>query len=66
MSKPSTICEYCGRPWRRYICPSCAATRRVDKEPIFKNCNVCGRELQEKAEFAVGACAVCMSEGGPS
>jgi hypothetical protein len=32
------------------------------KEPIFKNCNVCGRGLMRADEFAIGMCAVCANE----
>jgi len=29
---------------------------------IFKNCNVCGRGLVEKAEFEMGMCLICANE----
>lgn len=34
-------------------------------EPVFRNCNVCGRELARDDELAVGACAICMNEEVP-
>lgn len=35
------------------------------KEPIFQNCNVCGRELVRGDEYAVGMCAICANEEIP-
>jgi hypothetical protein len=34
-------------------------------EAIFKNCNVCGRELVREDELAVGMCAICANEEIP-
>lgn len=34
-------------------------------EPVFRNCNVCGRELILEEELAVGACGICMEEQVP-
>jgi hypothetical protein len=31
-------------------------------EPVFSNCNVCGRELMRDDELAVGMCAICANE----
>lgn len=31
-------------------------------EPVFRHCNVCGRELKRKDELAVGMCAICANE----
>lgn len=32
------------------------------KPAVFKNCNVCGRELKRQDELAAGMCAVCANE----
>lgn len=31
-------------------------------EPIFRNCNVCGRGLVRADELATGMCAICANE----
>lgn len=35
------------------------------KEAIFKNCNVCGRQLVRQDELAIGMCAICANEEVP-
>jgi len=38
---------------------------KTTEEPIFRNCNVCGRELIREDEFQIGMCAICANEPMP-
>jgi len=57
MSKKLSECE---RGYRRWISPN-----NPNFNPVFTNCNVCGRTLIREDELAVGACAICMNEERP-
>jgi hypothetical protein len=53
MSRKKSECE---KGYERWISPF------RKPEPVFKNCNVCGRTLIHEDELAVGMCAVCANE----
>lgn len=36
-----------------------------EESPVFRNCNVCGRELKFRGELAIGMCAICADEEIP-
>lgn len=44
------------------LCRECSTEWDKAQNPVFKNCNVCGRELMRADEFAAGMCAVCANE----
>lgn len=40
----------------------CVEEKRKQSEPVFRHCNVCGRELKETPEFEMGMCLICAAE----
>lgn len=53
-------CETCGM--LKSQC-DCWDTVNGDRPlPVFRNCNVCGRELARVDELAIGMCVICANE----
>ena len=40
----------------------CAEDERDRQKPVFIRCNVCGRELVQVSELAMGVCLICADE----
>ena len=40
----------------------CADELTESRKPVFRNCNVCGRQLMEYTEYEMGMCLVCSNE----